>query len=521
MSAYGEDAASNQLSDGATATVAWLSGERRGRTERLGDAAVRIEAAASGAFTIASATASGGDAGVATLQRVRGGCRLDARSKRRVWVDGVAVRAHLLRGGEVVEIENGPVFRFRLYPPGAEAAKSLGDVFTDCVDCARRDGRALWVKAPGLVRDVVRDLATQTSRWFRLGVLAAIAALAAATVYQFQHARDLEQRLAREQGRIQALGELLGRSGTEGLARGRPPTAAADTERRLSALEARSVALGNIIAAVSPSVVFIQGGFGFEDPASGRPLRMVLGPDGLPIEIPGGGPAVTLNGDGPVVEVNFTGTAFVVSTDGLLVTNRHVAMPWEHDPSVELVKALGLRPVMRRLVGYLADAGEPFELGLVGASDAADLALLSCQDVARLRTPLKLASAAPRPGDEVVVLGYPTGIRALLARAGERFVKALGERPDADFWGVAQALARSGLIRPLATRGIVGQVTGEAVVYDAETTSGGSGGPVLNLAGEVIAVNMAVIPRFGGSNIGVPVEHVRDLLNRPGVPGSR
>ena len=116
--------------------------------------------------------------------------------------------------------------------------------------------------------------------------------------------------------------------------------------------------------------------------------------------------------------------------------------------------------------------------------------------------------------DEVIVLGYPTGIRALLARAGERFVKELGERPDVDFWAVARELAGAELIRQLATRGIVGQVTQEAVVYDAETTSGGSGGPVVNLAGEVVAVNMAVIPGFSGSNLGVPVSYARDLIER-------
>ncbi len=56
------------------------------------------------------------------------------------------------------------------------------------------------------------------------------------------------------------------------------------------------------------------------------------------------------------------------------------------------------------------------------------------------------------------------------------------------------------------------QLTDRFVVYDAETTSGGSGGPVLNLAGEVVAVNSAILPEFGGSNLGVPVEHGRTLL---------
>ena len=45
-----------------------------------------------------------------------------------------------------------------------------------------------------------------------------------------------------------------------------------------------------------------------------------------------------------------------------------------------------------------------------------------------------------------------------------------------------------------------------------ETMSGGSGGPVVGLDGQVVAVNSAILPEFGGSNLGVPAEHARKLL---------
>ena len=67
---------------------------------------------------------------------------------------------------------------------------------------------------------------------------------------------------------------------------------------------------------------------------------------------------------------------------------------------------------------------------------------------------------------------------------------------------------------PLASRGIVGQVTSASVVYDAETTSGGSGGPVLTLEGRVVAINTAILPEFGGSNLGVPAADALILLDR-------
>jgi S1-C subfamily serine protease len=58
-------------------------------------------------------------------------------------------------------------------------------------------------------------------------------------------------------------------------------------------------------------------------------------------------------------------------------------------------------------------------------------------------------------------------------------------------------------------------VSDATIAYDAETTHGGSGGPVLDIDGEVVAVNSAILPEYGGSNLGVPVEEVRRLLEMP------
>jgi S1-C subfamily serine protease len=225
-----------------------------------------------------------------------------------------------------------------------------------------------------------------------------------------------------------------------------------------------------------------------------------------------GEPLITLEGDGPIVERFYTGTAFVASEDGLLLTNRHVAIPWRDDESAQALIQQGLVPVAQRFVGYLAGIKQSFDVELVVASDDADVAVLRCSGVTGVAKPLTLSETIPQPGDEVIVMGYPTGIRALLARADEDFVHEIMSEGEPDFWNVARRLSETGRIAPLATRGIVGQVTAAAVVYDAETTSGGSGGPVIGLNGEVVAVNTAILPEFGGSNLGVPVKHAGELL---------
>ena len=140
------------------------------------------------------------------------------------------------------------------------------------------------------------------------------------------------------------------------------------------------------------------------------------------------------------------------------------------------------------------------------------MAVLQCSGVTEGMPFLPLRAEPTAPGEEVLVLGYPLGIRAMLARAGRAVMEEFRLTGGGQFWEVAERLADEGHVAPLASRGIVGQVTANAVVYDAETTSGGSGGPVLDLNGNVVAINSAILPEFGGSNLGVPSAEARAIL---------
>ena len=269
-----------------------------------------------------------------------------------------------------------------------------------------------------------------------------------------------------------------------------------------------------MIAAAARSVVFLQGSYGFVDREEGRPLRTVLGPNGRPVTDAQGNSLLSFSGAGPVLERLFTGTAFVATEDGLLLTNAHVAMPWRFEESAAALVRRGLIPVMQRQLGYLPGIEAPFDVELVLASENADVAVLRCSGATGLVSPLRLGETPARPGEEVFVLGYPTGIRALLARTNEAFVDSLMRDPRPDFWATARHLSEAGYIAPLATRGIVGQATLDKVVYDADTTRGGSGGPVLSLNGEVQAVNAAILTDFAGSNLGIPAAEARRLLDQ-------
>ena len=52
----------------------------------------------------------------------------------------------------------------------------------------------------------------------------------------------------------------------------------------------------------------------------------------------------------------------------------------------------------------------------------------------------------------------------------------------------------------------------DKIVYDAQTTSGGSGGPLFNPEGKAIGINYAMLEDFGGSNFGIPARYAERLL---------
>jgi serine protease Do len=114
-------------------------------------------------------------------------------------------------------------------------------------------------------------------------------------------------------------------------------------------------------------------------------------------------------------------------------------------------------------------------------------------------------------GDPVVLIGYPAGIEGILARAGDDTTERVMENAHQMTQVVSQVAARR-LIRPTTTQGHIGDVLKDKIVYDAATTSGGSGGPLFNHDGKVIGVNFAVLNNFGGSNLAVPIRYADELV---------
>jgi S1-C subfamily serine protease len=524
------------------ATFIHLSGSRRGQSDTLDKDRIRIGTAPECDLRFDPQIDGAVSPAQAEVRLENGGFILsDTFSAGGTFVNDRMVAEIILQDGDFIELgEGGPKLRFRVPPEDVAACKPFHLIVSDAQALARAHptgGRI--VSATDFVKHMGLAVAREASPAVKAGaaglglfLLAFVVLVPILLVGTYRAERRTERAVqgigARLQEESLSRGELARRVEAE---RQRGAQVAGDVaalreerdrlarqlreaDQRLNAFEGQAAAAERIIARTAGGVAFIQGSLGFED-AQGRPLRFVgLGPDGQPLRDPFGLPLTSPEGQGPPATTGFSGTGFVVRRDGSLLTNRHVTEPWEGEEGLAAILRAGFRPKVVSLRAFFPGQPEPFPLQVVKAAAGDDLALLRF-DPRGARLPvleLDRAGRAAVAGRAVLLLGYPAGIEALVARADPKTVQEMVAAGPQDLNALADALARRNLIRPITTRGVIGDVQPHQITFDAQTTIGGSGGPLLDLQGRVVGVNFAVLRGFGGSNFAVPIRLALPLL---------
>jgi S1-C subfamily serine protease len=401
-----------------------------------------------------------------------------------VFVNGDEVQEVILRDEDQLEFGvDGPRARFRVYVPHGAVCKPVRHMLADAKVVASHSGRAAGT------RSFTRDLVLLSTWQLRLSFAALLVAGAflAGWFGGWLGARPSleEQRRTADMVTHADLEDLRHQVGTQS-DRLRDVAAANDTVRRIQGEWIRGVGL-------------VHGAY-----------RLRL-PDDSFLELDGG----------EVFEPEYTGTGFLASAQGFVVTNRHVVAPWESVAVLQPMLERGIRPEFVRLTVTFpgkAPIAVPFD-GIILRPDKIDVAVLRLDPAAVSGIPVLPLEPPLLPHDpapvyqRAFVVGYPTGLEGILYRASDTLVDELRQR-KASMTDAIAALAAAGQIKPAVNQGGVSNVEERVVVYDAPTTYGGSGGPVFGDQGVVIAVNFAIQKDFHGANYGVPIRYARELLPR-------
>lgn len=169
------------------------------------------------------------------------------------------------------------------------------------------------------------------------------------------------------------------------------------------------------------------------------------------------------------------GTGFLISSGGMIVTNRHVVMDRDH-----------------RLVVFLNDESR-YEARILDIDPVNDLALIKIEG----------------DGFPYLELGADDDFR--VGQTTIAIGNALGKFANTVTRGVLSGVGRSIEATDFSTGEI--EVLDEVIQTDTAINSGNSGGPLINLNAKVIGVNTAVDKNAQGLGFAIPVSEVRKILS--------
>lgn len=184
---------------------------------------------------------------------------------------------------------------------------------------------------------------------------------------------------------------------------------------------------------------------------------------------------------GSTIPVRSAGTGIIISEDGYIVTNRHVVPPGTDGVSITLSDGTQLDDV--KVVGRTSE------------SDPLDVAILKVNDTKgkKLHKATLGDSSKVQVGDKVVAIG-----------------NALGQFQNTVTDGIISGFGRS---VTAAGAGGGSETLQNLFQTDAAINQGNSGGPLVNINGEVIGINTAIA---GGEaqNIGfaIPVNDTKGII---------
>lgn len=192
--------------------------------------------------------------------------------------------------------------------------------------------------------------------------------------------------------------------------------------------------------------------------------------------------SIVVSKDVPILKEYYTqeiggGTGFIVSKDGLILTNKHVVLEEDADYTV-----------------FTSD-GKKFSAKVLAKDPFQDLAIMKIkQENGESFSMVELGdSDGLKSGQTVVAIGF-----------------ALGEFRNTVSVGVISGLGR----RITAAGGGFVETLEDVIQTDAAINKGNSGGPLLNLKGEVIGINTAMASGAQSIGFAIPINKAKKAIEQ-------
>ncbi len=169
------------------------------------------------------------------------------------------------------------------------------------------------------------------------------------------------------------------------------------------------------------------------------------------------------------------GTGIIVSSDGYILTNKHVI-----DGATK--------------ISVVLDDGTTFEgVEIVEVDPLNDVAFLKIHDISDLKAATLGDSKTIHVGQQVIAIG-----------------NALGQYQNTVTSGIISGTGRS--LTATDSTGSMSEQLSDMIQTDAAINSGNSGGPLVNAAGEVIGINTATSTSAENMGFAIPISSVKGML---------
>ncbi len=170
------------------------------------------------------------------------------------------------------------------------------------------------------------------------------------------------------------------------------------------------------------------------------------------------------------------GTGFIISADGMVLTNKHVVSEKDAEYTV------------------LTNDGKRYSAKILALDPIYDLAVIKIETAQTKFNPVKLGNSdVLQVGQTVVAIG-----------------NALAEFQNTVSTGVISGLGRT----ITASSGTKSEVLDDVIQTDAAINAGNSGGPLLNLAGEVIGINVARSNYAENIGFAIPINQAKKAIDQ-------